>query len=134
MSRTDRYEYQDWKGFGSRTQKYRKQIGLSKEKFAEKINRSENYVTDLEKGRTSGSVHTLHQISKALKVSTDVLLYGENMSNNESYTNREILENIISRCNEEEAEVLKDIIIATFPNLNTIREIRKADKNNKTAD
>lgn len=128
MSRTGRYEYQDWKGFGSRIQKYRKQVGLTKEKFAEKINRSENYVADLEKGRTSGSVHTLHQISKALKVSTDVLLYGENMNNNENYTNREILENIISRCNEEEAEILKDIIVATFPNLNTIREIRKADK------
>lgn len=130
MSRVDRYEYQDWKGFGSRTQKYREQIGLSKEKFAEMINRSENFVSDLEKGRTSGSVHTVHQISKALKVSTDSLLYGENMSDNKNYTNREILENIISRCSEEEVAVLKDIIVATFPNLNKIGQLRKTDKAN----
>ncbi len=125
MSRVDRYEYKDWKGFGSRVKKYREQIGLSKEKFAEMINRSENFVSELEKGRTSGSVHTLHQISKALKVSSDSLLYGENMDDNRSYTNKEILENIISRCNEVEAAVLKDIAVATFPHLNQIKEVRK---------
>lgn len=128
MSRVDRYEYKDWKGFGSRTKKYREQIGLSKEKFAEMINRSENFVSDLEKGRTSGSVHTVHQISKALKVSTDSLLYGESMDKNESYTNKEILEEMISRCNEEEIEILKDIAIATFPHLNKIKEVRKTNK------
>lgn len=49
MSRVDRYEYKDWKGFGVRTMQYRKEIGLSKEKFSEMINRSENFVSDLEK-------------------------------------------------------------------------------------
>ena len=77
MSRVDRYEYDDWKNFGIRTKKYREEIGISKEKFAEMINRSENYISYLEKGKTSASVHTLHQISKALKVSTDSILYGE---------------------------------------------------------
>lgn len=125
MSRVDRYEYKDWKGFGIRIKKFREQIGLSKEKFAEMINRSENFVTDLEKGRTSGSVHTVHQISKALKVSTDSLLYGENMDDNKNYTKKEILEHIINRCNEEEIAVLTDIAVATFPHLNKINEVRK---------
>lgn len=31
MSRVDRYEYTDWKGFGARTKKYRNQVGISKE-------------------------------------------------------------------------------------------------------
>lgn len=125
MSRVDRYEYQDWIGFGERTKQYRTQIGISKEKFAEMINRSENFVSDLEKGKTSASVHTVHQISKALKVSTDNLLYGEKMSKNKEYTNKEILQNIIDRCDEEELEVLKDIIIATYPNLRKIKNKRE---------
>lgn len=126
MSRIDRYEYQDWKGFGVRTQKFRKSIGLSKEKFAEMINRSENFVSEIEAGRKSGSVHTLHQISKALKVPVDNLLYGENMENNKN-TNRDILHNIIDRCNDEEVSILRDIIVATFPNIDKINEIRKTD-------
>ncbi len=124
MSRVNRYEYEDWKGLGNRTKQYRDQVGLSKEKFAEMIARSENFVSDLEKGRTSCSVHTIHQICKALKISSDSLLYGENnMSNN--YTNKEILQNIIDRCDKEELEILKEIVVATFPNLNKIKEKRK---------
>lgn len=127
MSRVDRYEYQDWIGFGERTKQYRTQIGISKEKFAEMINRSENFVSDLEKGKTSASVHTVHQISKALKVSTDNLLYGEKMSKNKEYTSKEILQNIIDRCNEEELEIIKDIIVATYPNFNKIVDKRKKE-------
>lgn len=126
MSRADRYEYQDWKEFGERTQKYREIAGISKEKFAELINRSINYISDLERGRTTGSVHTLHQISKVLKVTTDELLYGKNIDNG-NCTNREILHNIIDRCNDEELKILKDIILATFPNLDKIKEVRKTE-------
>lgn len=125
MSRVDRYEYDDWAGFGARTRKYREQIGLTKEKFAEMIVRSENFVSDLEKGRTSCSVHTVHQICKALKVSSNDLLYGE-VDMNKHYTDREILQNIIDRCDEEELKVLKDLIVATFPNLGKIKSIRKS--------
>lgn len=126
MSRVDRYEYKDWKSFGVRTMQYRKEIGLSKEKFSEMINRSENFVSDLEKGRTSASVHTVHQIAKALKVTTDSLLYGETMKDNKNYSNKEILENIINRCDDEELEIIKDIIVSTFPNLDKIKNKRKA--------
>ena len=46
------------------------------------------------------------------------------MSNNKEYTNKEILKNIIDKCDEEELEILKDIVVATFPNLNKIKEKR----------
>lgn len=128
MSRTDRYEYKDWMGFGNRIKKYREQVGLSKEKFAEKINRSENFVKDIEKGRTSASIHTLYQISKVLGVTTDSLLYGENMDENKEYTNKELLQNIIDRCDEEELGIIKDIIIAIFPNLSEIKTKRNHKK------
>lgn len=118
MSRTNRYEYQDWKGFGARTKRNRLAIGLTKETFADMINRSENYISELEKGNNSCSVHTLHQIAKALKVSSDNLLYEEDDSyTKEKYNDKEILKNIIDRCNEEELKVIKALIVAAYPNL-----------------
>ncbi len=117
MSRVNRYEYKDWKGFGSRVKRFREQINMTKERFAEEIGRSENFVAEIEKGNTSCSVHTLHKISEVLRVSTDTLLYGKVEEMKESKSNKEILEEIINRCNEEELQVITDIIIATYPNL-----------------
>ena len=39
MSRVNRCEYQDWKEFGARVRRYREQVSMSKEKFAELIKR-----------------------------------------------------------------------------------------------
>ncbi|MBR2241289.1 MAG: helix-turn-helix transcriptional regulator [Clostridia bacterium] len=131
MSRTDRYEYQDWNGFGERTKKYRVSIGLTKEKFAGMINRSENYVSELEKGNSSCSVHTLYQISQALKVSSDSLLYEDSevyKYKKDEFSNKEILKNIIDRCNEEELAVIKDLIVAAYPNLDKMTASRKIGK------
>lgn len=121
MSRMDRYEYQDWSGFGERTKQYRISIGLTKEKFAGMINRSENYISELEKGNSSCSVHTLYQISKALKVSSDSLLYGNNeLHKRDEYESKEILINIINRCSDDELDVIKDLILAAYPKLDKI--------------
>lgn len=126
MSRIDRYEYQDWQGFGGRTKKYRLSIGLTKEKFAGMINRSENYISELEKGNSSCSVHTLYQISKALRVPTDSLLYDNGEVYKKcDYKAKDILMNIINRCNDEELGVIKDLILAVYPNLDIITRYRK---------
>lgn len=69
-------------------------------------------------------MHTLHQISKALKVPTDCLLYGE-VEMIKDYSNKDILQEIINRCNEEELQVITDLIVATYPNLNKIVDKRK---------
>lgn len=124
MSRVNRYEYQDWKGFGNRVKTNREKIGMTKERFAEKINRSENYVAELEKGNTSCSVHTLHQISKVLKIPTDQLLYGE-VDMKKEYTNKEIILEMIERCDEDQLEVIKDLIVAIFPDFEIIDKHRK---------
>lgn len=129
MSRANRFEYTDWKGFGNRVKQYREQIGLTKEKFSEMINRTENYISELEKGNNSCSVHTLYQISNALRVPSDKLLYGEKMSDKKENSNKEILYEIIDRCSDEEVKVIKEIIVATYPNLDQILKSRK--NNNK---
>ena len=47
------------------------------------------------------------------------------MKDNKNYSNKEILENIINRCDDEELEIIKDIIVSTFPNLDKIKNKRK---------
>ncbi|MFQ9298971.1 MAG: helix-turn-helix domain-containing protein [Clostridia bacterium] len=125
MSRVNRFEYKDWKGFGSRVKRCREQINMTKERFAEEIGRSENFVAEIEKGNTSCSVHTLHKISEVLRVPTDTLLYGKVENMKESKSNKEILEEIINRCSDDEIQVITDIIIATYPNLYKIVEKRR---------
>lgn len=127
MSRVNRFEYKDWKGFGSRVKRCREQINMTKERFAEEIGRSENFVAEIEKGNTSCSVHTLHKISEVLRVPTDTLLYGKVENMKESKSNKEILEEIINRCSDEELQVITDIIIATYPNLYKIVEKRRGE-------
>lgn len=127
MEKVDRYEYTDWKNFGKRVKQYREDIGLPKEKFSEMINRSESYVNELEKGNKSCSLHTLHQVCQALKVSPNELLYGTNeeMDKEKNYSDKEIIENIISRCSGDELAVIKAVIIAIYPRFNKIIESRQ---------
>ncbi len=125
MGRANRYEYQDWKNFGARVKDSRKQIGMTKEKFAECINRTENFVSEIEKGNKSCSLHTLHQITKVLKVSADYLLYGEKVDMKKEYSNKEILQEIINRCSEEELGVIKDLVVAIYPNFKHILKEKK---------
>lgn len=124
MSRVNRCEYQDWKNFGARVKRCREQINMSKEKFAELINRSENYISELEKGNNSASLHTLHQICVALKASPKWLMYGEIDNMKKEYSDKEILLEIIERCDEIELAIIKDLIVATFPNLDKIKDKR----------
>ena len=120
MSRVNRYEYKDLKGLGSRTKHYREQINMTKETFAEMINRSENYVSEFEKGNVGCSVHTLHQISQALKKPVDSLLYGDKVDMKKEFSKKETLHEIIDRCNEEEIDVIENVIVALYEKLKYI--------------
>lgn len=114
-----RYEYGDWNGFGQRVRATRKSLGLTVENLAEMIDRTENFINRVEKGEKSCSIHTIHQISKSLRVSTDVLLYGEIMKEKE-YSDKEIVQNIINKCDEQELVVIKQLILAVFPKFEDI--------------
>lgn len=120
-----RCEYDDWKNFGERVRNERLKTGLSKEKFAELINRSENYVTELEKGNSTCSLHTLYQICNALHISSDLLLYGEGKCiMKEVYDKKEILYNILDKCNVDEISLITDLVLALYPKLNEISKNR----------
>ena len=130
MSRINRLEYKDWKGFGARVRKARESIGMTREKLADMINRTENYILSLEKGDKGCSVHTLHQICVALKISANYLLYGDDDMRkiDNGKTDKEILKEIIERVNDQEAKVLKEVIVAIYPNLKQIIEDKEQEK------
>lgn len=114
-----RNEYKDWDVFGTRIREYRKQIGLTTEKLSEMIDRTETYLILLEKGYRSCSLHTVHMLSKALKIPVDTLLYGEKMKDKD-YTDKEIIKSIIDRCDEKELAAIKDVIVAMYPHLENV--------------
>ena len=112
-------DFKDWVGFGSRVKKYRKSTGLTLEKLAEITDITVNFLISIEKGDKGCSLKTVHRLSKALKVPVDILLYGEKMKDKD-YTNKEILESIIARCDEKELESIKDVIVAMYPHLEDV--------------
>lgn len=127
MSRVDRKEFKDWKGFGARTRKSRESVGLTRERFAEMIDRTENYLLSLEKGDKSCSIHTLHQICTSLKESPDYILYGDSMKKEKQNTDKEILLEIINKCNPSELKVLREVAVALYPNFKEILKENEKD-------
>jgi len=74
------------------------------------------------------SVHTLHQISQALKVSVDRLLYGEKVEMPKEHSNKEIMHEIVDRCDDEELEVIKDVVVALYPKLKSVLKTNNKSK------
>ncbi len=53
------------------------------------------------------------------------MLYGEIANMKDEYNDKEIVLNIIDRCNVEEIETIKDVIISLYPHLNEVVEKKK---------
>ena len=114
-------EYNDWRNFGIRVKNSRNSLGMTVEKLAEKSDRPENYVSRIESGKKSCSIHTLYQFCKAMKVSSDTLLFGETMENKE-YQDREIINNLLDRCDEKQLKIIKEVLVAICPNFDDLEK------------
>lgn len=62
---------------GGRIKSYRKRIGMSQEKLAEMTFVSPHYIYEIERGMKAMSLETLMNLSQALSLSTDYILYGD---------------------------------------------------------
>lgn len=116
-------EYNDWKNFGIRVKNSRNSIGMTVEKLAEKSSRTENFIFRIEAGQ-SCSIHTVYKLSKALNISCDYLLFGEDMEKIEeiNYSDREIINNILNQCDEKQLKVIKEVLIAICPNFDDLKK------------
>lgn len=65
---------------GGRIKAQRKSAGISQEKLAEMTFVSPHYIYEIERGMKSMSLETLMSISRALNISTDFILFGNQPS------------------------------------------------------
>lgn len=68
----------DLKETGRRIKQKRKELSMTQEKLAERIDVSTHYIYELESGMKTMSIYTLDAITHALHTSSDYLLYGTN--------------------------------------------------------
>ena len=110
----------DYKQIGQRIRNERKKFNLSREKFAEILNLSTNFVGQIERGEKSPSLDTFVSIGHTLHLSLDYMVSGE--------TETTALQRYLSRCTEEEIEYIADVVRAMLPHL------KKREKRTKQKD
>lgn len=71
----------DLKQMGLRIRKQRELLGLTREQFAEKLDVTSKFCSDIELGVKGMSITTLVKISKELKITTDYILLGTQAEN-----------------------------------------------------
>ncbi len=62
---------------GNQIRKARERCGLTQEQFAEAIDKSPQFISDLERGLSGISLETLKKICETLQVSSDTILFTE---------------------------------------------------------
>ena len=74
----------DWVSIGGRIRKQREFLGLTREQFAEKLDITPKFCSDIELGIKGMSVPTLCRIADTLSLSTDYILFGKDMKKDQS--------------------------------------------------
>lgn len=67
----------DWTEIGSRIRRQREYLGYTREQFAELLDVTPKFCSDIELGVKGMSVPTLCKIAKSLRLSTDYILFGK---------------------------------------------------------
>lgn len=86
--------YSICKGMGTRVREYRERLNYTMEEFAEKLDITPRFVSDIELGKKGMSIDTLIKMCALLSVSADYLIWGkgEKAENNISALTAELSE------------------------------------------
>ncbi len=102
----------DFKLLGKRIAQRRRELGLKQCTLAEKSGISNNYLSNIENGRSIPSLETFADICIALSITPDFLLLGTIRTDN-------IPQSIISNlklCNDESLSLIDDIVMCFLKN------------------
>lgn len=102
----------DFNSLGKRIAKRRHELNCKQCVIAEKAGISNNYLSNIENGKSIPSLETFADICNALSTTPDYLLLGIIKHYD---TPREILDNL-SKCDEETLKTINDIIICFINN------------------
>ena len=95
----------DWINVGKRIRKQREFLGYTREVFAEKIDVTPKFCSDIELGVKGMSISTLCKISSILSLSVDFILFGKIIDVDESP-----IYEMIKQCPDDKKEFLEEII------------------------
>lgn len=102
----------NWSAIGSRIRKQREYMGYTREQFAELLDVTPKFCSDIELGAKGMSVMTLCKISQHLRISTDYILFGTSNKKDVS-----AIEQLLKSCSPEElayAEQMLKILLAAM--------------------
>ena len=105
----------DWSAIGKRIRQQREYMGLTREQFAEQIDVTPKFCSDIETGAKGMSIPTLCRISKVLRLSTDYILYGKTEQENPDSVMM-VLENCSKRERTYAEQLLKIFVAAMNSN------------------
>jgi len=97
----------DWNAVGLRIRKQREFFKYTREQFAELLEVTPKFCSDIELGLKGMSVPTLCRISEVLKVSTDFILFGQ-----EEEKDTKPLVMMLDRCPADKLPQLETVIKA----------------------
>ena len=104
----------DFQKIGTRIQAYRTEKRMTQEELSEIVGTSQKYISRIEMGYHSTKLETIAAIDKALNVSIDILVYGNEGSDEAAL---QIILNEIRGMNPKQLEMLRE----------NIRTIKKFD-------
>ena len=105
----------DWSAIGKQIRQQREYMGFTREQFAEQIDVTPKFCSDIETGAKGMSVPTLCRISKVLRLSTDYILYGKTEQENPDSVMM-MLENCSTRERTYAEQLLKIFVAAMNSN------------------
>lgn len=104
----------DAEAMGRRVRKIRETKKMTREKLAEKVDVSVNFIADIEYGKKCPSVRKLYLLCQALETTADYLLggnlYAADLGGEASETCREIMD-ILKACDAEYLKSIRDISV-----------------------
>ena len=104
----------DWSAIGKRIRQQREYLGFTREQFAEKIDVTPKFCSDIETGVKGMSVPTLCRIAKALRLSTDYILWGK-----DSREDPDSVMMLLESCSETERIYAEQLLKVFLTAMNT---------------
>ena len=98
----------EWTGIGQRIRRQREYLGYTREQFAEMLDVTPKFCSDIELGVKGMSVPTLCKISKILRLKTDYILFGEI-----EHTDANPLSELLKSCSDTE-RIYAEQLLKTF--------------------
>ena len=100
-------KYHEYEPIGKRIKKIRQEQHMTQEQLAEKLNVSNQHISDIERGLNGMSIPALMEICKALDSDADYILFGTSTRAKSNPINR-----VVSRMTPSQSMYAEEILIA----------------------